>query len=70
MNDLRKGLGSAGEVSSMKDAIHGASKGIGEPPDWRIVKKKRIINVASGVNTDGLELSHDSENKVCGETKV
>ena len=49
---------------SMKEAINGAYKGIGEPPGWRIVKKKRIINVASGVNTDGLELSHDSENSL------
>ena len=75
-DDLRKGLGTAGDVSTMEDAIHGASKGIGEPPDWRIVKKKRIINVASGVNTDGLELSHDSENSlqrnesmIAGETE-
>ena len=59
------------EKYKVEEAKKSANNGRGEPPEWRITKKrKRGISFKNRVMLVGREFSHGSQNTACSETKV
>ena len=58
------------EKYKVEEAKTGAHIGRGDSLEWRIVKKRRHINLDSGRQAVGREFSHGSETTACSGTKV